>query len=192
MYRLALSILILACLAVAPGTPAEAGTWHVAGSRAEASDDNPGTAQKPWKTISKAAAILEPGDTVMIHGGTYREYVQPARGGTPAQPITYQGAPGEEVVISGADVITGWVPAGDKVWKKEPWPYHFRTHPAEQRLVGRCEQVIVAGRLLRQVEQRGELSEGTFSADTAKKVLYVRLSGDADPNACPVEASVRQ
>ena len=191
MCRLNLSILILSCLAVASGAPADVATWHVAGGRPDASDDNPGTAQMPWKTISKAAALLQPGDTVIIHGGTYREYVHPARSGTPAQPITYQGATGEEVVVSGADVVTGWVPAGDKVWKKEPWPYHFPTHPADQRLVGRCEQVIIAGRLLRQVEQRSEMPEGTFCADTANKVLYVRLPGDADPNAQPVEVSIR-
>ena len=115
MNRLDQLILILSCLAVAPEVQAEAATWQVATSRTDASDDNPGTALKPWKTISKAAALLEPGDTVIIHGGIYREYVHPARRGTLAQPITYQGRNGEEVVISGADVVTGWVPAGGKL-----------------------------------------------------------------------------
>ena len=126
--RTALALLALVATA-GRAADAEAATWHVASGRADASDDNPGTALKPWKTISKAAEILQPGDTVIIHAGIYREYVHPAHSGTPSQSITYQGASGEEVVISGADVVTGWVPAGDKVWKRSPGPTTSRLIP---------------------------------------------------------------
>ena len=45
-------------------------------------DGNPGTKAKPFKTISAAAAIAQPGDTITVHEGVYRERVNPPRGGT--------------------------------------------------------------------------------------------------------------
>ena len=46
-----------------------------------ASDDNPGTAEAPFATISKAAEVLAPGERVVIGGGVYDEFVRPVRGG---------------------------------------------------------------------------------------------------------------
>ena len=37
-----------------------------------------GTAEAPLRTISRAAELALPGDTVQIHAGTYREWVKPA------------------------------------------------------------------------------------------------------------------
>jgi hypothetical protein len=36
------------------------------------SDDAPGSFDKPWATLHKAAATLKPGDTVYVRGGTYK------------------------------------------------------------------------------------------------------------------------
>ncbi len=59
---------------------------------------------KPFKTIQAAADQAKPGDTILIHAGTYREFVSPLRGGTsPDKMITYRGVPGEEVIVSGAE-----------------------------------------------------------------------------------------
>ena len=79
------------------------------------------------------------------------------------------------------------------MWKKEPWTYRFDTHPndAKHRLIGRCEQVIVDGRLLTQVDRLDEMPPGSFFADTDHQILYVRLASDRDPNQASVEASVR-
>jgi len=176
------------------GCPAAlAETYHVAQEHRRASDANPGTEAAPWKTVSKAAAELLPGDTAVIHAGVYREWANPARSGSPAAPLVFQAATGETVVLSGADVLTGWVPAQGRAWKKEPWPYRFATHPNDQRhrLVGRCEQLIVDGRLLKQVERVEELTEGTFCADTDAKALHLWLPGGDDPGGHVVEASVR-
>lgn len=136
---------------------------------------------------------MQPGDRVVIHAGVYREHVQPTCSGTHGAPICYEAAPGEEVVLTGADVITGWEAVGDGVWKKEPWPYRFETHPndARHRLIGRCEQVIVDDRLLDQVERRDQMPPGSFFADTDHQVLYIRLADDRDPNQSAVEAAVR-
>ena len=71
-------------------------------------DGNDGSAAAPFKTISAAAAIAQPGDTVTVHEGIYREWINPPRGGeSDAKRIVYQAAPGEQVVVTGAEVVTG-------------------------------------------------------------------------------------
>ena len=88
-------------------------TFYVAGQHPQASDDNAGTETRPWKTISHAAAVLTPGDRVIVKQGLYREWVRPARGGTgPKQMVTYQAAPGESVILSGSEPLAGpWLPS---------------------------------------------------------------------------------
>jgi len=73
----------------------------------KASNANPGTRERPWLTVGKAAETLRPGDTVVVRKGIYRERVAPRNSGTAAKPITYR-AEGPGVVISGADALVGW------------------------------------------------------------------------------------
>jgi hypothetical protein len=99
--RLALvALCALAC--AAPGRAADA-SIHVS---AAASPGGEGSADSPFPTIQEAADIAEPGQTVLIGAGRYRETVTPADSGTEGQPITFEGAPGEEVVIDGTEVLT--------------------------------------------------------------------------------------
>ncbi|REE92930.1 putative sugar-binding protein [Paenibacillus taihuensis] len=79
-------------------------TYYVAKT---GNDSNPGTEAEPFLTIQKAADVLLPGETVIIHEGVYGESVRPKYNGTADHPITYKTADGEKVVISGADQITG-------------------------------------------------------------------------------------
>ena len=77
------------------------------------SESAAGSVDQPLLTIQRAAQLAEPGDTVVVHGGTYREWVKPARGGTGEDArITYRAAPGEEVVIKGSERITSWTRLG--------------------------------------------------------------------------------
>jgi len=62
----------------------------------------------PFATISKAAAVAQAGDTVVIHAGTYHETLTPAHSGTSSAPITFAAAAGETVLIDGADPVSGW------------------------------------------------------------------------------------
>lgn len=73
----------------------------------QASDRGNGTGRQPFKTINRAAQLAQPGDTVLVHPGIYRERVCPARGGTPSQPIVYQAAERGSVTIKGSDVYRG-------------------------------------------------------------------------------------
>lgn len=85
-----------------------------------AADDNPGTKALPLKTIQAGADRAQPGDTILVQAGIYREEVVPPRGGvSPESPITYQAAPGEVVSIRGSEQITTWLDKGHGVWMVE-------------------------------------------------------------------------
>ena len=55
--------------------------WHVANAHPQAHDTNEGSPEAPLKTLAAAAQLVGPGEKVVIHGGTYRECLQPQRGG---------------------------------------------------------------------------------------------------------------
>ena len=61
-----------------------------------------------FRTIAEAAKVVQAGDTVLIHAGTYRETVVIEKSGTPQNPIRFEAAPGAYVTITGADQITDW------------------------------------------------------------------------------------
>jgi len=93
-----------------------------------ASDKNPGTAQYPFATINKAAVLAEPGDTVLVHAGVYRERVAPAKSGTAEKPIVYKAALKEKVYVKGSDVWTpAWKSLGDNLYYGALQPSAFET-----------------------------------------------------------------
>lgn len=82
------------------------------------SDSNNGSSSAPLKTISAASRLAFPGDTITVHAGTYREWVNPIRGGeSNSKRIVYRSAPGENAEIKGSEVITGWKKEKDGTWK---------------------------------------------------------------------------
>ena len=85
--------------------PLRAAEYHVAATQPAASDDNPGTAAKPWKTIAKAAATAQAGDTVLIHAGWYAESVTLKNAGAADKPITFRSFADDEVLLDGANTI---------------------------------------------------------------------------------------
>lgn len=83
-------------------------TLVVAQRHPQADDANPGTEERPLRTVSAAAQRTQPGDQVLVRAGIYRETVAPTRGGTgPDGMIWFRAAPGEEVILSGAEPWTG-------------------------------------------------------------------------------------
>jgi hypothetical protein len=82
------------------------------------SDSNDGSAFMPFRTISAAIKFAFPGDTITVHTGTYREWVNPIRGGeNDSKRIVYRAAPGEKAEIKGSEIIRGWKKVKDNVWK---------------------------------------------------------------------------
>ncbi len=176
--------------------------FHVAAEDSAADDDNPGTADKPWKTIQKAAETLQAGDTVVIHNGTYRELVRPLRGGSGVDRLlTYRAAPGEHPIIKGSDV---WSPA----WRREPdgtWsaPYQRHSWDAPEKWptprsepMFRCEQIFVDDQFLKHVATVEELRKepGTFYTEDDGRTgrLRIHLSGETPPDKRVIERSMRQ
>lgn len=100
--------------AVAADPAAGGRAWYVA---TNGDDGNDGTDAHPFKTINKAAQEAQPGDAVIVHAGTYRETVSPARGGTDdAHRITYTNAGDGEVVVKGSEEVDTWTHVSGDVW----------------------------------------------------------------------------
>ena len=128
-----LVLLVCACRSLAR-------TWHVAQNEIPQID-----ADAQVRTISEATSRAEAGDTIVVHGGVYREFVRIDRSGTAETPITIRAAEGEYVVLTGADHLTKWVavPGEDHVYVTD-WPHRFitwtehNTHPNDEfhRLIG--------------------------------------------------------
>jgi hypothetical protein len=81
-------------------------------------DANGGTEAAPFKTIQKAAQAAYPGDVITVHAGTYREWINPPRGGTSDDcRIVYRAASGERVDIKGSEQIASWQKVERGIWK---------------------------------------------------------------------------
>ncbi|WP_288735687.1 right-handed parallel beta-helix repeat-containing protein [uncultured Parabacteroides sp.] len=107
--QLFFTLLLLCCAAV------QAKEYHVS---IKGNDANEGTEKAPFRTIGKAAEYAFPGDIITVHAGTYREWVNPPRGGeSDDKRIVYRAAPGERVEIKGSERITNWTKEKNGVWK---------------------------------------------------------------------------
>jgi len=125
--QLASTLVLLTYVAVAPRA-AVAAAYHVNPTDASAADTSSGTETAPWKTISRAASAkeLQPGDTVVIHSGVYREHVDIKVSGQPGRPITFTAAPGASVVLKGSELVRGrWKKLAEQMDRKEPYPNAF-------------------------------------------------------------------
>jgi len=78
--------------------------WHVAST---GDDAGPGDAAHPFRTISRAAIAVGPGDLCLVHAGVYRETVVVRRSGAADKPIRFEAAPGEIVEINGTERLRG-------------------------------------------------------------------------------------
>ena len=82
-------------------------------------DSNTGSKKDPFKTINHAAQLAVAGDVVRVHGGVYREWVNPKNGGCSEDcRIVYEAVEGELPIIKGSEIITDWEHVEGTVWKK--------------------------------------------------------------------------
>ncbi|HID23768.1 MAG TPA: DUF1565 domain-containing protein [Planctomycetaceae bacterium] len=181
-------------------------------------DANPGTAAKPLRTISQAARMAQPGDLVIVHTGTYREKVAPARGGlSDEKRIVYQAAEGEQVHIKGSEVIKGWKRVKGTVWQVtlpngffgDSNPYRDELHGdwfSPQGRVHHTGEVFLNGRSLfevptleavldpkplpRALDPQRSLFVWYCEADAKQTRIYANFQ-EHDPNKELVEITVR-
>ena len=81
------------------------------------SDAANGSLATPFQTINKAVSLAQPGDSVELRAGTYREQVNALRSGAAGSPITIENYNGEQAVVSALDVVPGpWSAQGHGIY----------------------------------------------------------------------------
>ena len=203
----AAGLVVLLCVAA----PAGGAVYYVAQQEPKASDDGTGTEAAPWKTITRALKELKAGDTLYVRKGVYREelilprkdwnwkgVVRPAfRSGTSyAKMISIVAHPGDEVVIQGSDVVTGWKPFKGKIYVRENWPVNtqqvFCDGVLLQQIAGTMPKMLMDVWKGRKGEGLKDMEAGSFFYDLKEKKLYVWLPDGSDPARHAMEVSVRE
>jgi hypothetical protein len=156
---------------------ASAREYVVSQNNPAANDGNPGTRQKPFKTISAAAVRVQAGDKVVIHSGQYRETVIINTSGTVEAPIVFEAAPGETAVIKGSDVLKNWSRDTGDIWKAALPPIIKKSADSKDTSFWRTNDVhlviwkdgllLDAGHL-RRVTAKEQLGPGAFFFDAKK------------------------
>ena len=100
--RIAAAVLPCAAAAVlAFAAPASADVTCTKVASPSGSDSAAGTDASPFRTATKLANSLSPGDVGCLHAGSYVEDVRMGRGGTASAPVTLTSYPGERAKLVG-------------------------------------------------------------------------------------------
>ncbi|PTI26898.1 right-handed parallel beta-helix repeat-containing protein [Staphylococcus xylosus] len=79
-----------------------------------------GNVESPFLTIDKAASVAQPGDSIIVHEGIYREEITHINTGlSESRRISFEAAKDEQVIIKGSEEITGWQQIDGNIWKVE-------------------------------------------------------------------------
>lgn len=144
----------------------------------DGNDANPGTSEKPFKTIQKAASKVRAGDIVHVRPGTYFQSVTIERGGQSGNYVTFR-AEGK-VILDGSDQRFAVKDNIDN-WQLHQSPGIYRT-PLEYE----PGQVYADGQQLYRSDQVSQLNAPKVSSPGswvyANRTLYIRLSNGADPD----------
>ena len=161
------SVLVLAATLL-PATPAFAATtWVVDGSNPACYEFGPGTSAQPLCTLLRGTIKAQPGDTVQVHPGTYREQVHPPSG-TPGAPVRFEAmGPGVKVVGS-RDVSdpTQWSQVSGDTWSRG------YLNPA-----GQPQMMFMGDTLLTKGTSATALVAGEWFWDNVARVLYANTGG---------------
>ncbi len=109
-----LILTLIAAVALCVSCCEQGNTYYVCSTTGD--DSNVGDFNNPFRTISKAAGVMEAGDECVIRGGTYREIVTPLNSGEADRPITFRNYEDEKVWIDATDPIDGWTPYKNNIY----------------------------------------------------------------------------
>jgi hypothetical protein len=106
-----LALLVAACGVVDEVTRGQvrAATCVVDQAAPGAADTNPGTEDKPFKTVQHAADAARPGDTIYVMAGRYDERVKVKAGGTEGKLIAFVARPRRSATVRGFDLEASYV-----------------------------------------------------------------------------------
>jgi parallel beta-helix repeat protein len=205
----ALLVSLLAAILILTALPCLATDYYVAQKAPAADDKNPGTLEKPFKTITTGLPHLKPGDTLYVREGVYRESVAMIKEAWDFAGKQYPAMPsgqsegkriglcayeGEKPVIKGSDVVAGWKKHKDNTWVKD-WTVNSQQVFCDGVLMQQIAGQIDPGNLWAWIGRKGnslaDLEAGSFYVDIKDKKLYVWLKDGSDPNQHEMEVSVR-
>ncbi|MFS4467807.1 right-handed parallel beta-helix repeat-containing protein [Maribacter sp. 2210JD10-5] len=193
-----------------------ANEYHVSKS---GNDTNDGSRSRPFKTIMAAAQKAYAGDTITVHKGVYREWINPPRGGdSDTKRILYRAAPNEKVEIKGSEIITDWKKLRGGVWNVVLPNSFFKDYNPFLEVIegdwfmdkGRIHHtgdVFLEGRSLFEVDSLAKvhnpiIDEGAKNREQQKYTWYTEVSDKTttiwanfqrvDPNKKHVEISTRK
>jgi parallel beta-helix repeat protein len=85
--RMRFAPVLAAVWAAGAALPAGATTYFASPA---GNDLNPGSLERPWRTLQAGKKILQPGDTLLVADGDYPGGVRFSRDGQPGKPITFK------------------------------------------------------------------------------------------------------
>jgi hypothetical protein len=192
----------------------------------DGNDNNPGTLALPFRTVNKAAQVAvvhqvnDDGVKVIIHPGTYREYVGALMEDydTPAgitAPIIFEASEPGTAILSASEIYTGWVRQGSSDIYTHSWthnwgpfldfgdalPFYREQKFSYNPILQRVEMFFADGQHLTQVltydhyvphDDPGVTElENSFYIDEAANLVYIHLPAGSDISQMTIEAAER-
>jgi hypothetical protein len=88
---------------------AQAAVYVVDRAAPAAADANPGSEERPFKTVQHAAEVARPGDTVYVMAGRYHERIKVTTSGAEGRPITFQAMPRHAATVDGFELDASFI-----------------------------------------------------------------------------------
>ncbi|WP_158625776.1 DNRLRE domain-containing protein [Corallococcus carmarthensis] len=179
-------------------------------------DSNAGTQAAPVATLNRAVALVPSGGTIVVRGGTYRDWLNNGAGNykVATKPMTLQAYPHEQVWFDGTDVkpASAWTADGAGHWFMD-WStpsfcnggYYLYKYDAQPTTnTGPCshfdmygdpanpaagdpQMVFIDGAYVHEVKTLAEATPGNFFYDWTHRRLYIATN----PTGLTVEVAAR-